>query len=217
MGVVFAAWQGPVPAALRGVTFSVTENTRYFAFPSDCSVLVLGSAALGPDAVCSCNLEHFGGTVLVLTDRRRRPARPDDLGRFVRRAQLARQALRACAALPLQRVPFAAWADAHHVRVSEEDRVSLRLLPRLSRFESTEWARVARQTRRELEALSRRAMGVPPGELLRSYRLATARWLQSHGHALRAIAAVADYSSKQSISKALRQPRGKRTRRNDDA
>jgi len=89
------------------------------------------------------------------------------------------------------------------MRCSEDDLGVLRILPRLPRLQATAWSRAARLSRFKPAPVTQRTLGMAAGAVVQDYRVATVEWLKNHGHALSAIAAVADYSSKQAISRAL--------------
>jgi len=209
MGIAFACWEGPVPAQLQWLTRSVRENAPLREYSSDCSVLVLGTARSNSRArrACACDVDHFGGRVLVVReedrDRRIGDAALRAIGTPIPAAQLVSSARQAHRELPLQRMSVAAWLGRRFANRADVDLRALRVVPRLERLQADEWLQIAHLTRRRLESLTNVVFGASPGAAIRRYRLGTAEWLRSQGHSLREVAPVTGYSSKSALCRAL--------------
>jgi len=155
-----------------------------------------------------CDVDHFGGRVLIVCEETRKPQLSDgafrDVGTPVGTAHLVRRARQACRELPLQRMSVALWLGKRIATCSDSDLRGLRLVPRLARLQADAWAGVAMLPRRELESLTKRALGIAPGAVIKRYRLETAEWLRNQGHSLTEIAPSTGYSSKAALCRALR-------------
>ena len=207
MGVVLAGWNGDVPRELDGLWHRVTEGPPETDYATTTSVLVLGPAA-ADEAVRTEVIEaldQFGGSVLQVraaggSTTRRLPGATE-----VGRSEVHRYVQRAQNAIPLQRMPLVGWLDsAAHDRASAHELDVLRLLPRLHHMDAEWWRRMAELSRSRFESLTRRVLHLSPGAAIKCYRLASANWLRTHDHSLSAIATTTGYSSKQTLSRALR-------------